>query len=68
MVTKIRLEPSFDADGIVVDNYLFMGPYAERPTEDVETNNLFWDPKKNASYYFDGTEWQPVGGGDNVNR
>ena len=46
------------------DNYEFMGLSTDdKPTEDVNVNSLFLELDTGDFYYFDGTDWNKVGGG-----
>lgn len=33
-----------------------------KPTAGVQPNSLFWELDTNGMYFFDGTQWQPIGG------
>ena len=33
-----------------------------KPTTGVQPNSLFWELDTNGMYFFDGTQWQPIGG------
>ena len=62
-ITKSRIEPSFGGDGFIVDCYDWKGLSTdEKPTEGVAVNDLFLELDTLSFYYFDGNEWQPVGG------
>lgn len=62
-ITKTRIAPAFDADGIVVDKYEWQCVSDDTlPTENVAVNDLALVQDTGDVKYFDGTEWQTVGG------
>lgn len=62
-ITKRRISPVFDADDIIVDCYEWTCLSTDTlPTEGVAVNNLALILDTSELKYFDGTEWQTVGG------
>lgn len=64
MITKSRVAPAFSADDMLVDKYDWCGLSTdEKPVDDsIAINDLFLELDTGMLYYFDGSDWQPVGG------
>lgn len=64
MIIKRRIGTGYTESGIVVDSCDWYGlSDDDKPTEDVATNDVFLELDTGNFKYFDGTEWQQVGGG-----
>ena len=62
-ITKTRIAPAFDDDGIIVDKYEWQCLSTDTlPTEGVAVNDLALVQDTGVVMYFDGSDWQPVGG------
>ena len=64
MITKSRIAPAFLGDETLVDKYDWCGLSTdEKPVDDsIAINDLFLELDTGSLYYFDGSDWQPVGG------
>lgn len=53
---------NFDLNRTALNNQMMGLSTDTKPTTGVLPNSLFWELDTNGMYYFDGTEWQSIGG------
>lgn len=53
---------NFDLNRTALNNQLMGLSTDTKPTNGILPNSLFWELDTNGMYYFDGTEWQSIGG------
>lgn len=64
MITKSRVASAFSAEDMLVDKYDWCGLSTDlKPVdESIAINDLFLELDTGLLYYFDGSDWSPVGG------
>lgn len=53
---------NFDLNRTALNNQMMGLSTDTKPTTGILPNSLFWELDTNGMYYFDGTEWQSIGG------
>lgn len=53
---------NFDLNRTVLNNQMMGLSTDTKPTTGILPNSLFWELDTNGMYYFDGTQWQSIGG------
>lgn len=53
---------NFDLNRTALNNQMMGLSTDTKPTTGILPNSLFWELDTNGMYYFEGTQWQPIGG------